>query len=145
MATCMTKLLARGQSTSCGTQEEAGVTPQTFGRLKADESGVAPAQHGALAASNCSAIVHASASVVLTSLWARGDAKGDPHRVTPVFLRRSPHGFRCAPKIASGLFALKVSKATMGQSFSVGLEFAWKARGSRLCFQSKYRRSKSRS
>jgi hypothetical protein len=34
----------RGQSTSCGTQEEAGVTPHTFGRLKADESGVAPAR-----------------------------------------------------------------------------------------------------
>src|SRR5713226_2672464 len=98
------------------THKGAGVTPQTFGRLKADESGVAPAQHGALAASNCSAILHASASVLLTSLWARGDAKGDPHRVTPVLLRRSPHGFRCAPKIGSGFFASKASKATVGRS-----------------------------
>src|SRR6266852_8616418 len=133
----MTKLLARGQSTSCGTHERAGVTPQTFGRLKAGESGVAPAQHGALAASNCSAILHASGSLVRTSLRARGDAKGDPHRVTPVLLRRSPHGFRCAPKIGSGLFASKVSKATMGQSFSACFGSTRRADGSRLCFESK--------
>src|SRR5713101_8904625 len=105
MATCMTKLLTRGQSTLCGTHQRAGVTPRSSGRLKADESGVAPAQDGVLAASNCSWFLHASASLVRTSLWARGDAKGDPHRVTPVLLRRSPHGFRCAPKIGSGLFA----------------------------------------
>src|SRR5260370_5857786 len=98
MATCMTKLLARGQSRSCGTHERAGVTPQTFGRLKADESGVAPAQYGALAASNCSSFPHASACLVVTSLRGGGDAKRDPHRVTPGLLRPSPHGFRCAPK-----------------------------------------------
>src|SRR5947209_1008597 len=81
-------LYARGQNTAPSSSGWAGATPGNFGRLKAGESGVAPTQHGVLAASNCSSFLYASASFVRTSLWARDDAKGDPHRVTPVLLRR---------------------------------------------------------
>src|SRR5260370_37515681 len=80
MATCMTKLLKRGQSTSRGTHERAGVTPQTFGRLKADESGVAPASDRVLAAYPSPAFSRASTCSFRLLSPRRGDAGGEISR-----------------------------------------------------------------